>query len=360
MKRLGGLWTQVVDFNNLLLAFKKAARGKRSRHPVSRFALRLEHDLFRLQEELQSGSYTPGKYQQFTIYDRKPRLISAAPFRDRVVHHAVMNIIEPPLDRYFIYDSYACRKGKGVHAAVDRYQTWAQRYPYVLKMDIASYFPSIDHELLIEKLERKIKCRRTLGLLRKIITCSPPSGAPPRWIAGDDLFEPLSRGRGIPIGNLTSQFFANLYLNDLDHYIKQVLGVKAYLRYVDDTVALGDSTSQLREWRELIDHRVTAERLRLHARKREISRTIGGVDVLGYRIFPHRRRIRNDNAFRFHRRLRAFASGYSRGRLDFENFNPSVQSWIGHAKHGETLSLRRKAFADVVFTRGSGHTKPSA
>ncbi len=146
MKRLGNLWQRVVSFDNLLLAFPKARRGKRRRPPAAVFELNLEKELLELQRDLISGDYIPGEYRLFSIYERKPRLIAAAPFRDRVVHHALLNVIEPPLDRRFIFDSYACRAKKGVHAAVTRYQTWARSHAYALKMDIARYFPSVDHD----------------------------------------------------------------------------------------------------------------------------------------------------------------------------------------------------------------------
>jgi hypothetical protein len=138
MKRLDGLWPKVTSFENLLLAYRKARRGKRRKTDVACFGLNLEIELLSLQRELLWGDYQPGGYRLFKIYERKPRIISAASFRDRVVHHAVMNLIEPPLDRAFIHDSYACRKGKGVHAAIDRYQGWAHRHAYALKMDIGT------------------------------------------------------------------------------------------------------------------------------------------------------------------------------------------------------------------------------
>jgi RNA-directed DNA polymerase len=230
MKRLGDTWERIVSFENLLAAYRKARRGKAHRPPVAEFSLRLESELLELKRALEEGTYRPGQYRLFTVYERKPRLIAAAPFRDRVVHHAVMNVIEPPLDRTFIPDSYACRLGKGVHKAVDRYQAWARRYCYVLKMDIERYFPSIDHAILKEKLYRRIKDRPTLALLERIIDGAPHGPISLEYFPSDDLLAPLERRTGIPIGNLTSQFFANLYLDDLDHYIKQTLGCRAYLR----------------------------------------------------------------------------------------------------------------------------------
>ena len=232
MKRLRDLWPQLIAFENLWRAWRQARRGKSRSTGAVAFELNLERELLTLQRELADGSYQPGGYRLFTLYERKPRLIAAAPFRDRVVHHAVMNIIEPPLDRTFIFDSYACRQGKGTHAAVNRYQRWAQRYPYVLKLDVRRYFPSIDHALLKAKLRRRIADPHVVALLDQIIDGSPADVAgDPLYFPGDDLLTPAERQRGIPIGNLTSQFFANLYLDDLDHWLKEQCRVPAYLRY---------------------------------------------------------------------------------------------------------------------------------
>ncbi len=354
MKRLGGLFERLVSFDNLLLAYRKARRGKGRRPDVARFALDLEHRLFDLQRALASGEYLPGAYRLFTVYERKPRVIACAPFRDRVVHHAVMNLIEPPLDRTFIHDSYACRSGKGTHAAVDRYQGWARRYPYALKMDVAGYFPSVDHDLLKTKLRRRIKDRRLLRLLDVIIDASPMTSGEPHYFAGDDLLTPLERRAGIPIGNLTSQFFANLFLDDLDHWLKEVFGARAYLRYVDDMVALDDDKGRLAEMLLAVRERLATDRLRLHPRKVGISRTGDGLDLLGYLVYPGRRRMRADNGHRFARHMRAMAAACAQGRMTWQEADPSIQSWIGHARHADTLGLRRAIFSGIVFTRGSG------
>lgn len=360
MKRLGGIWDSVVGFDNLYLAYRKARRGKDASPEVGCFALNLERELLALQDELRSGDYCPGPYRLFTIYERKPRQIAAAPFRDRVVHHAVMNVIESPLDRTFIYDSYACRKGKGVHQAVDRYQCWARRYAYVLKMDVRQYFPSVDRDLLKQKLRRRIKDRRVLGLLDTLVDTGPATGGPPVYFPGDDLFTPLARRTGIPIGNLTSQFFANLYLDDLDHYLKETLRVGAYLRYVDDLVMLDDDKARLHAVREAVRAKLAEARLRLHPNKAHITHAAQGLDLLGYFVFPHRRRLRNDNGHRFARRLRRFAGLYRSGRLAWDDFNPSVQSWLGHARHADTLGLRRRIFSETVFVRGMGRRAATA
>jgi len=339
MKRIGNTWPAITDFANLHAAYRLARRGKSGREEVARFAFQLERHLLRLQWELQQGGYHPGDYRLFTLYERKPRRIAAAPFRDRVVHHAVMRAIEPPLDRCFIHDSYACRKGKGVHAAVDRYQNWAQRYAYVMQLDIKAYFPSIDHAILKRTLRHYLKDAHTLTLLDRIIDHSPE----------DERTEP---GCGIPIGNLTSQFFANLYLNRLDHCIKQQLGVNAYLRYVDDLVLLANDKRQLWGWHAaIVDSLRQHEGLELHDPL--ITPVRLGIDLFGYRVWPDKRRLRNDNGHRFARKHRRRARLYAEGRCELADFQPSMQAWIGHARHGDTEGLRTALFSGTVFSRGN-------
>ncbi|WHZ13914.1 MAG: Retron-type RNA-directed DNA polymerase [Nitrospira sp.] len=359
MKRLGDIWPRLVSFENLFAAYRKARRGKRGRSGVAEFGLNLERELLTLRRELQDESYRPGDYRLFTIYERKPRIIAAVPFRDRVVHHAVMNVIETPLDRTFIADSYACRHGKGVHAAVDRYQAWAQTYRYVLKMDVRQYFPSIDHGLLKEKLGRRIKDPRLLALLDRIIDGSP-STHELEYFPGDDLFTPVERRVGIPIGNLTSQFFANLYLDDLDHDIKQVLRVRPYLRYVDYMVVLDHDKARLADIRAAVRERLAADRLRLHPYKAQVTRVSDGLTLLGYVVYPERRRLRNDNGHRFARKLRRMAQAYRAGLLEWANIVASTRSWIGHATHADTEGLRRAIFSQAVFERGTGQETASA
>ncbi len=338
MKRIGNLWPAITEFANLHAAYRLARRGKGGREEVARFAFQLERHLLRLQWGLQQGDYRPGDYRLFTLYERKPRRIAAAPFRDRVVHHAVMRVIEPPLDRRFIHDSYACRKGKGVHAAVDRYQHWARRYAYVMQLDIKAYFPSINHAVLKRVLRHYLKDTQTLTLLDTIIDHSPAD-------------ERAAPGCGIPIGNLTSQFFANLYLNRLDHCIKQQLGVTAYLRYVDDLVLLANDKQQFWDWHAVIvDSLRQHEGLELHDPLITPARL--GIDLFGYRVWPDKRRLRNDNGHRFARKHRRRARLYAGGRLELADMLPSMQAWISHARHGDTEGLRKAIFSGTVFSRG--------
>ena len=354
MKRIGRIWDEVIALDNLYTAYCKARKGKRRRPDVARFGLDLEQNLCALQQELATGTYTPGAYRQFTVYERKPRVISVAPFRDRVVHHGVMGVLEPLLDKRFIADCYACRQDKGVHRAVDRYQRFAREYAYVLKLDIRRYFPSIDRAILKQHLARRIKDRPVLDLLDRIIDNGPDTHAPVHFFPGDDLVSVSERCRGLPIGNLTSQFFANLYLDGFDHWLKETRRLKGYLRYVDDIFLLGNDKQYLWALRDAIAVKLQALRLSLHEEKTRIYRTTEYVDVLGYKVSRYRRRLRNDNGFRFLRRLRRMSRLYQAGEMDWPILNASVQSWIGHARHAETDALRGAIFSQVSVSRGAG------
>jgi RNA-directed DNA polymerase len=215
LKRIGNLWPNLVSWPNLLESAQAAVRGKRRRPDVARFLLDLEPNVSAIQRELRDGSYRPGAYQTLWIRDPKPRLISAAPFRDRVVHHALTRVLETVFELRFTASSFASRTGFGQHKALSKARAACARYPYVLKCDIRKYFPSMDHEILKGLLARAVKCQRTLALAGLIIDGSNPQEEATGYFPGDDLFTPFDRRRGLPIGNQTSQFFANVYLNPL-------------------------------------------------------------------------------------------------------------------------------------------------
>jgi retron-type reverse transcriptase len=207
VKTYRNLFDQIVSFENLLRAAHKAQRGKRFKENTALFNLNLEKELLCIQKSLLDRTYKHGPYHDFFVFDPKRRLISAAPYRDRVVHHALCNVIEPLFERSFIHDSYACRKGKGSHAAVRRYTEFARKNRYVLKCDIQKYFQSVDHAILLDMIAEKIRCPGTLWLIGSIIASRCDSSVV-FYFKGDDLFTPYQRTRAIPIGNLTSQFFA--------------------------------------------------------------------------------------------------------------------------------------------------------
>lgn len=355
MKSHKNLWEKITAFENLNGAAHEAQRGKCHKPEVGAFLYGLEGQLWKLKEELESGAYSPGPYRTFLVREPKERWVSAAPFRDRVVHHALCRVIEPLFDRRMIYDSYANRKGKGTHAALKRFVQFARRSRYALKCDIQKYFGSIDHRLLLEKLARTVACARTMDLIEKIVRSSPPSSAPPTYFPGDDLFTPIERAKGLPIGNLTSQLFANVYLDGLDHFLKEQLRVGDYVRYVDDFAVFANDKAALRETKARIARHLESDRLRLHPGKSRVYRCCDGVEFLGFRCVGNRIRIRREAVRRFRHRMRDYQWGYRHGRIEIGKIRQSVASWLGHARQGDTRTLVRLLLKDIRFTRdGAG------
>lgn len=305
----------------------------------------------RLQEELIEGSYRHGEYTDFVIHDPKSRVISAAPYRDRVVHHALCNVIEPLFDRTFIFDTYACRRGKGTHAAVRRYSEFSRKNRYVLKCDVQKYFSSVDQGVLIESISRRVRCEKTLMLIRQIIG-SREDRSRPVYFRGDDLFTPVERKKGIPIGNLTSQFFANVYLNGFDHYVKERLRCRYYIRYVDDWVVFDNNKGRLEDVKVRMEEYLENLRLRLHPNKCRVYRVDEGIRFLGYRIFPTHRLLPKDNLLRMRRRLKALSIAFKEGQINLGGIRQSIMSWIGHAAHADTYRLRSRLLGEVTFQRG--------
>ena len=352
MKRHGNLWPQITNFGNLVSAARKAQLCKRFREDVLRFNYDLERNLHTIRAELVEKTYQPGEYKRFVIYEPKRRLISAAPYRDRVVHHALCNIIEPIFDRTFIGSCYANRRGKGTHKALGHLVGLARRFRYVLRADVEKYFPTIDHAILKEKIRRKIKCADTLWLIERILDNSNEQEAPLQWFPGDDLFAPGERRRGLPIGNLTGQLWANVCLSDLDHEMAARYGERRYVRYVDDIALVSDDRRELVEAKGLMSEILESSRQRLHPAKTQIQETKEGVGFLGFRVFPDRIRVRQENLKRARRRLRGMQSDYRDGLISQQKVTQSIQSWIAHLSHGDTWRLRERIFGSLVFTSG--------
>lgn len=338
------LYPQVYDWENLLLAWRKARKGKRGQPPAANFEREVANHLLELQQELTVKRYTPGAYVSFTIHEPKRRLISAAPFRDRVVHHALCNVLEPIFERRFIDDSYANRKGKGTHAALDRAQAFAQHYRYVLQCDVQQFFPAIDHALLLATLQRAMVDPDLLWLCQQILQSGVGVLAEAYdmvYFRGDDLFA-IHRPRGLPIGNLTSQFWANVYLNPLDHFIKRELKCPAYLRFVDDMLLFGDDKATLWEQRrDLIDFLAT-RRLTLHEKRCQPAPVTNGIPFLGFRLYPGQRRLKRRKSVAYLRRLRSLLAAYQAGEIGLDQVNASVQGWVNHVRYANSYHLRRK------------------
>ena len=344
------MYTELTTWSNFLLAYQKASRGKRGHPNVAAFEYRLEDNLFDLQEQLRQQRYQPGGYVNFTIHEPKRRIISAAPFPDRVVHHALCNRIEPLFERSFIYDSYANRLGKGTHRALDRCQQFARRYRYVLQCDIRQFFPSLDHDVLRAILWRKVSDCQTRWLIDQILA----SGAHVLrdeyemvWFPGDDLLA-AARLRGLPIGNLTSQFWANCYLNPFDHFVQRELRCPAYLRYVDDFLLFSDDLAQLWRWLAQIEERLARFRLTIHpqAQPRPVAK---GISFLGFRLFPDRRRLKRRKGIHFQRKLTHLIQAYADGAISLDQLTASVQGWVNHSRYGNTVGLRKAVLTARVI-----------
>jgi retron-type reverse transcriptase len=315
------------------------------------FNYHLETELIRLQKQLTDKTYQPGVYRTFHLINPKSRLISAAPYRDRVVHHALCNVIVPIFEKTFIADSYANRLGFGTHRALKKFTTFARNSNYVLQCDIRKYFPSIDHEILKTLLHNKLKCPDTLWLINSLIDNSNEQFAVVEYFPGDELLTPLERQRGLPIGTLTSQFFANVYLNYLDHFVKDKLKAWKYLRYVDDFALFSNDREFLTDARYAIEEYLTELRLKIHPIKSQLFETKYGTNFLGFRILPDCIRVRAENLRRARRRIKNMQSNYIQGKIELEKVFQSIQSWFAHLEHGDTWQLRQQIFTTLDWTR---------
>ncbi len=291
------------------------------------FHFHMEEELLKLQRELRKKSYKPGQYRHFKIYDPKERTISVAPFRDRVVHHSIINIIEPIYEKTFIYDSYATRKDKGTHKAILRTQAFLRNNKWFLKADIKKYFESVDHALLIEIVKRRIKDKDTIELLEAIIR----NGG--------------KEDKGLPIGNLTSQFLANVFLDPFDHCIKEQLMVKCYVRYMDDFVILSDDKGFLKDIRLGIDDYLTNHLgLKLNTNVVMINQRANGLSFLGSRIYPNLLRIKKESLKRCMGKMQQKIKEWESGHIPEQHLLMSLNSINGYLSFFDSYMLRRKIF----------------
>ena len=333
MKRYSGLYNQIIPFNNLYLASQKAFRGKKDKERVSLFYFHLETELLKLERELKNETYQLSPYRLFTIYEPKERQICAADFRDRVVHHAICNVMEPIWDKTLISDTYACRKNKGTHRAIHRVQEFSKRYPYFFKCDIRKYFDSIDHGVLHQILRKKIKDPQLLNLLDQIIE-TPVSPL-------------LPSGKGLPIGNLTSQYFANLYLGELDQCMKSGFSLKVYVRYMDDIICFGYTKSELDERKEQIET-FLKERLFLKLKDKMtlIAPVSEGIPYLGVRIFRGMIRLQRERWLRFQRKFRVREQAFLQGDLEEDCFINSMNGLMEQTRWADSLRARQHFLKD--------------
>jgi len=315
---------------NLNKSYLKARKGKNSSEEVLTFTFNLETELIKLQEQLINENYKTGEYRHFIIFEPKERKISALPFRDRVVHHAICSIISPIFEKRFIYDSYACRKKKGTHEGVKRIQNFVRKsgeYFYVLKCDISKYFQSVNKERLKDIIKQKIADEKLLRLINHIIDSSD---------------------EGIPIGNLTSQLFANVYLNSLDEYIKYELRVRFYIRYMDDFLIIKESKKELHKIKEQIKLFLISLRLTLHPKKTNVFPIILGIDGLGYKIFKDYKLARKSTVKRFIKNSKKKINLYERSEISFDKLMETFNSWDAYMSHADTYALKNKIHEEYL------------
>jgi retron-type reverse transcriptase len=356
MKPYRHIYEKVCDFENIYEAYKKASLSKRFKYEVLAFSADLEENLHNIKQELLSGEYRIGGYREFYVYEPKRRLIMAIPFKDGVVQWAAYRIVNPLLAKGYIADSFACIDGRGIHGAAKRIQYWANLLTrdegakaYYLKLDISKYFYRVDHGVLLDILRRKFDDPPLIALFEKIIRNDTvafglPPGANPGGGQGR-IFD-----RGMPIGNLTSQMFANLYLNELDQYVKREPGIKYYCRYMDDTVILSHDKAILNEYRKKIEAFLN-DKLKLSLNDKTALRPLDeGIDFCGYRIWGSHIKLRKSSALKMKHRLKKLMSDYESGKVDIEDVKRTLASYKGVLQHCDSYALRRAIYG--VYPEG--------
>lgn len=329
MKRQGRLIEQLVTLENLYLAFYKAQRGKAGKTEDVEYGKNLQKNLANLQQQLLTGDVEIGSYRYFTIYDPKQRLICAAPFSQRVLHHALINVCHPLFERRQIFDSYASRQDKGTYAALERAKKFTGHYNWFLKLDVRKYFDSLDHSVLKSQLRRLFKNRCLLEIFDRIIDSY--------WV---------TKGKGVPIGNLTSQYFANHYLSQLDHFVKESLKIRAYVRSMDDMVLwhddkefLLDSGLKLREY--------SADKLKLTIKPFCLNRKSHRLPFLGYLLYPETTHLAQRSRVRFIRKIQEYDYYLESENWSQKEYQQHVLPLINFTEYARAREFRKKLNSSV-------------
>lgn len=345
MKTYNHLYDKIISLNNLVLAWQKARMGKTKRKYVIEFEKDLNKNLLELHNELKNRTYRPKPLKTSILRDPKTRVISKSDFRDRVIHHAIYNIIEPIFDKIFIYDSCANRIGKGNLFALKRFDIFKRKITknlkkeaFCLKADIRHYFQEVDHQTLINILKGKISDINVIYLIELILRNNVRAS-----FQEDEKV-------GMPLGNLTSQFFANVYLNELDYFVKHSLKANYYIRYVDDFVILHESKRQLKEWQSEINNFLSQKlRLELHPDKSKIISLSKGVDFVGFRNFYHFRLIRKRNI----KKMQNLVKHYEEGGINYLKLMNRFEGWNAYSKWANTYKLRKSVLKEIAKIRYS-------
>ncbi|MFH2013528.1 MAG: reverse transcriptase domain-containing protein [Patescibacteria group bacterium] len=338
MKIYKKIFNEAVSIGNLLNAWDKFKKGKRQKSDVQMFERNLEDNLFQLHQDLISKKYRHDEYIGFYIRDPKERHIHKATVRDRVVHHAIFQCLNPIFEPTFIFTSYSCRKNKGAHKAVKQLQILARKVQqtygqcFVLKCDIKKFFPTIDHKILINIIAQRIKDNDMLWLLKTNIESF-----------SSEFSSQNDGAKGTPIGNLTSQLFINIYMNEMDQYIKNNLRVKHYIRYTDDFVVIHYDKNYLLKTKNEIDKFLNEKlKLSLHPNKVEICKYHKGIDFLGYITLPKARLLRTKTKRRIFRKLRQKVKQFKNNEINEESLIQSFNSYLGVLKHANSHKLEQK------------------
>lgn len=324
------LFDEIISLKNLFLAWKEFKKGKAKKQDVKKFSYDFRDNIFYLHNKLKNKTYKHLTYHSFYIKDPKLRHIHKAVVKDRVLHHAVFKILYRIFDKSFIFDSYSCRIGKGTHRAVNRLNYFSRKVSrnntracFVLKCDVRKFFDSINHNILINLIKKKITDKNTIWLITKIIESYS-----------------AKKGIGLPLGNITSQLFANIYLNELDRFIKHSLRARYYIRYCDDFVILDNDKDFLKNLIfPIADFLKRDLRLSLHPDKISIKRYRNGIDFLGFVSFPCHRILRTKTGKRMFKRLRQKCNDLKSGEITKEHFNQALQSYLGMMKHCNSYKL---------------------
>ena len=360
MNTYKNLYTKIYSLKNLILAWRKARKGKTRKEYVIEFEKDLIKNLLDLQKELQEQTYKPKPLITFILRDPKTRKISKSDFRDRIVHHAIVNILEPIFDKTFIYDSCANRKGKGNLFALRRFELFKRKVTnnlkteaFCLKADIKHYFQEVDNEILIKIIKKKIKDEKVIWLVKQILSNKSIAERERRGrylsfsTCEEFLFSKKKEFKGMPLGNLTSQFFANVYLNELDYFIKHNLKAKHYIRYVDDFVILHKSKQKLLEWKEVINDFLKKElKLELHQDKSKIISLSRGIDFIGFRNFYYFRLLRKRNIKNMENKIKK----YEKGLINDAEIQEIFQGWQAYAKWANSYKLIKRMNKDIALT----------
>lgn len=358
MKTLDGVFDEMTSFEWLERSYRKARKQKRYRPEVLKFTSDLDVNLLRIQEQLRKEEYHFGPYRRHWVYVPKKRMVMGLPFDSRVVQWAIYLMLKPFYQGLMIEDSYACLDEKGSISAAQRLQYWLRQVEnkpekwYILKLDISKYFYRVDHTVLLNILGERIKDERLMRLIENIINCDGERFGLPRFMGPDDVgLDEWLGDVGMPIGNLTSQLFANIYLNELDQFCKHQLRIQKYVRYMDDTIILAPNKETAQNWKDAIE-RFLSERLRLDLnRKTSVRPADENVEFVGYVINTHSLRLRKKTVRRMKSAFRCICYRYFTGEISREAFQRRVASYSGMMAHTDNFGLRHQMNMIYVYEK---------